>query len=503
MNAATYHKLTSYHRKNMSPHNLDWGHMPRLYKSYPPLFSTALQPAGELPDVSLMKAFGEKWADRASPAVLNFEGLSTILTLANGFTAKRSYGTQTHFYRSAPSAGALYPNEIYVATGPVDGLAPGIYNYQVKSVALVRLRKGWHLRQITETLTDGPERTPAVSLLISGIFFRSAWKYGQRAYRYVLLNAGHLIENLVLALNAYGYSYSVHYDFDDESMGGLLGIDEQREVCLACLNIFDDRASEPRQSVKPPVELAGLERGVIEASRISAAEVSYSAITQAYTAGKTVRNDTAESADPYPVVDNMPQNWFPVRKTAEPIVSLGYVKSVLKRRSRRNFLQYPLKAANTMRLLEMLCMASDRCVDEGQTYAGCMVPGFMAVNVEGFDSGFYLLVTKKKAYGLVSGGSLGQKTAHVCLDQQWLKNGAVHFLFMANLAEVDLHQGPRGYRYAMLNAGRAGQRVYLAATALGYGACGIGALYDDEASKMLSLNDQSALLYLVAVGTTK
>ncbi|MBW2298233.1 MAG: SagB/ThcOx family dehydrogenase, partial [Deltaproteobacteria bacterium] len=181
MNAATYHKLTSYHRKNMSPHNLDWGHMPRLYKSYPPLFSTALQPAGELPDVSLMKAFGEKWADRASPAVLNFEGLSTILTLANGFTAKRSYGTQTHFYRSAPSAGALYPNEIYVATGPVDGLAPGIYNYQVKSVALVRLRKGWHLRQITETLTDGPERTPAVSLLISGIFFRSAWKYGQRA----------------------------------------------------------------------------------------------------------------------------------------------------------------------------------------------------------------------------------------------------------------------------------------------------------------------------------
>jgi len=74
---------------------------------------------------------------------------------------------------------------------------------------------------------------------------------------------------------------------------------------------------------------------------------------------------------------------------------------------------------------------------------------------------------------------------------------------MANLDQIDQYLGARGYRYAMLNAGRAGQRVYLAATALGYGACGIGALYDDEASKMLSLNDQSALLYLVAVGSTK
>ena len=68
---------------------------------------------------------------------------------------------------------------------------------------------------------------------------------------------------------------------------------------------------------------------------------------------------------------------------------------------------------------------------------------------------------------------------------------------------IDRHLGARGYRYAMLNAGRAGQRIYLAATALGFGACGIGAIYDAEARRMLALNDESALLYLVGVGTTK
>ncbi|MBW2177446.1 MAG: SagB/ThcOx family dehydrogenase, partial [Deltaproteobacteria bacterium] len=370
MNAATYHKLTSYHRKNMSPHNLDWGHMPRLYKSYPPLFSTALQPAGELPDVSLMKAFGEKWADRASPAVLNFEGLSTILTLANGFTAKRSYGTQTHFYRSAPSAGALYPNEIYVATGPVDGLAPGIYNYQVKSAALTQLRKGRYRRQVAEALTDRPERIPAASLLISGIFFRSAWKYRQRAYRYVLLDAGHLIENLTLALGSCGYSYSVHYDFDDESMGHLLGIDEEREACLACMNIFDNRAAVVRQPEEPSAALAGLERSVVEASRVSAAEVSYTLITQAYEAGKTVQKKRPAGKASYPVVDNMPRDWFPVRQAVEPIVSPDYVKSVLTRRSIRNFIAYPLPVDGILKLLEFICLAAGRNVDEGEAYAG-------------------------------------------------------------------------------------------------------------------------------------
>ena len=74
---------------------------------------------------------------------------------------------------------------------------------------------------------------------------------------------------------------------------------------------------------------------------------------------------------------------------------------------------------------------------------------------------------------------------------------------MTNLQTLDQTWGARGYRYAMMAAGRMGERLYLAAEAMGLGACGIGALYDYEAAEALGLNNESRLLYLVAVGTVK
>jgi SagB-type dehydrogenase family enzyme len=93
--------------------------------------------------------------------------------------------------------------------------------------------------------------------------------------------------------------------------------------------------------------------------------------------------------------------------------------------------------------------------------------------------------------------------ARTCLDQEWLKLAPLHFLFMADLDANDRAWGPRGYRYAMMTAGRMGQRLYLAATAMGLGCCGIGAFYDGEAAQLLGLTGSSALLYLVSVGAVK
>jgi len=63
--------------------------------------------------------------------------------------------------------------------------------------------------------------------------------------------------------------------------------------------------------------------------------------------------------------------------------------------------------------------------------------------------------------------------------------------------------GPRGYRYAMMTAGLMGETLYLAASALGLGCCGIGAFYDGEASSLLGLNESSRVLYVVSVGIIK
>jgi SagB-type dehydrogenase family enzyme len=117
--------------------------------------------------------------------------------------------------------------------------------------------------------------------------------------------------------------------------------------------------------------------------------------------------------------------------------------------------------------------------------------------------GFYLLDPDGKRLGRVLDGSLTEPMAAACLDQMWLKYAAVHLLFMTDLSALDRSWGPRGYRYAMIEAGRLGQQAYLAATVLGWGACGVGAIYDREAADLLGLAADGVLLYLVGAGPVK
>jgi nitroreductase len=91
----------------------------------------------------------------------------------------------------------------------------------------------------------------------------------------------------------------------------------------------------------------------------------------------------------------------------------------------------------------------------------------------------------------------------ICLDQGWLANAACHFFFVSDLEALDTVCGPRGYRYAMLTAGRLGHRVYLGATALDLACCGIGAFYDSEAADLLGLSGGRRMLYLLGAGPSK
>lgn len=116
--------------------------------------------------------------------------------------------------------------------------------------------------------------------------------------------------------------------------------------------------------------------------------------------------------------------------------------------------------------------------------------------------GFYVLDACARRLGVLKAGHLTASMAAACLDQMWLKQAALHMLLLTDLAALDRAWGARGYRYALIEAGRLGQQAYLAATAVGWGACGIGAIYDREAADLLGLKE-AALLYLVGIGPVK
>ena len=100
-------------------------------------------------------------------------------------------------------------------------------------------------------------------------------------------------------------------------------------------------------------------------------------------------------------------------------------------------------------------------------------------------------------------GDLRAALARAALDQMWLGRCSLVFVFWADLEEMERVYGIRAYRHLMIKAGGMGERVYLAATALNMGCCGIGAFYDGEVAAVLGLGASEYPLYLLGVGPVK
>ena len=484
LGAKEYHDAVSYDRHAMSPHTLDWAHQPRTFKAYEDAVSVALprrtlEPTRTAGDVL---SGGRPSTPEAVPA--NLEDLARVLFLACAPTAVMRHAGGEHVLRSVPSAGALYPTEIYLACSSVRGLGDGVYHYEPLQGRLHRIRGE----------APFPDRgDPVVRFFLSAVIFRSAWKYRARSYRYHLLDTGHAVESLVLALAALGRPATVGLDFDDDRLNRLLGLDTAREVALAWVDPAGGKGPDPILDAAP------LPESVLRACRASEAEVDYPMLREIHEQGKAVRRPE-EKDDPLSMVHRLgpePSSWSSLPTAGDWPSGASHADVVQARRSSRNFVREPL-SPEAFSLLAAALASGGNGPDPHAVAVGMIVG-----RAEGTPPGFYLLDPARDRFGAVRTGDLTSAMARICLDQAWAAGAALHVLFMADLDLLDRTRGPRGYRHAMLEAGRLGHRTYLAATALGLGCCGIGAFYDGEARALLGLDDGSRLLYLIAVGPVR
>lgn len=484
--ARAYHDEVSYGRDAMSPHRLDWAHSPAQTKSYPGVTSVPL------PRVSLpADPPGSRvlMGEEAFRSLSTLEDLARALLLACAPTAMSRGGE--HVFRSIPSAGALYPTEIYAAASAVQGLEDGVYHYSPLEYRLHRLRPH-------NPFPASPEAT--VHFFFSAVYFRSAWKYRARSYRYHLLDTGHAVEAMALALNALGCPWVLRLNFDDEAMNRLLGLDPEREVALAWMPSALEHASQPLPRLTPLADT------VLRASRMSEREVEYAEVRKIHQNGRTPVT-SKEDRGPASMVRELrtePGDWKPVASTPPWPSDSPYTTVVAERRSSRNFTGEPVSTGAFDALTASLCAAGNEPDSRERRPPWAAVGiGLLVRRVEGTPPGFYLLDPDTERIGLVRDGRFIAPMSRICLDQAWLAGAAIHVLFLADLDVIDRAWGARGYRYAMLAAGRLGHRVYLASTALDLGCCGIGAFYDHEAKELLGLVGASRLLYLVAVGSVR
>lgn len=506
--AFDYQRETSYERNTLSGGPLDWSNQPQVFKRYHSGREVVLPAPEDWPRSSLAEAailngaMGTLGAAETAGR-LTLPVLSRVLALAYGITAEASHGGEPFYYRSVPSAGALYPCELYLAAQAVEGLAPGLYHYQVGRHRLTELRPRAQFGAIGGLITAPPEPEPDLAIFITTLFFRSAWKYRKRAYRYLLLDSGHLLENLDLALKLMGLAPVSALDFDDLGLNRLLGLDPDREAALAAVWLAGREAAPEAATAGPAIEL--LQPVEPEACRCAPRDQSYPEIEAIHRLSSRVV--AAAQTDPE-LLNKLGLEvsvWTELDDDAAlPVEPPRALADLMRsRRSRRNFVPKALAPDGWRALLLDLCRpgwnqppgacAPDRAV--------CV--GLIAERLTGLDPGFYLLDRSRRRIGLVRYGRFLEAMAQVALDQAWLAQAACHVLFLTRLDLIEAARGPRAYRHALIEAGRLAQRLYLTAEQFGLGACGIGAFFDREATALLRLPAAAAMTYLLALGPVK
>ena len=213
----------------------NWGQKPPQYKEYPRAPRIPLAPPRTTGGPSFEEAIQRRSSVRDySGAPMTLPELAHLLYYVGGINGER-WGYRL---RAAPSSGALFPIEVYAVVHTVDGLSPGVYHYGVKDHALAQLQvadlRGEVVRQGVMQEFLGQAN---LVLYFTVIFQRMRWKYHDRTYRYGLIEAGHLGQNVYLAATSMGLGACAVGAFADDRANAMLGVDGKEEATVYMLAV--------------------------------------------------------------------------------------------------------------------------------------------------------------------------------------------------------------------------------------------------------------------------
>ena len=491
-----YHGATkhSYWSVRSGGHFLDWETKPSLFKLYPTLPVTPLPRDVEPPDAQALAASSA--FEAIGTRSLDLGRLAQVLFYCAGLTKKKIYpGGEEHYFRAAACTGALYEVEIYVVSSDLPGLAAGVYHFSPADFALRRLREGDFRGELARAAAgeEAVSRAP-VTLILTAIFWRNAWKYGARAYRHFYWNSGTILANLLATTASASIPARVVSGFIDTRVDRLLGIDAEREASL-CLVPLGADSPAPDPPEVPPI--------APETVPLSKEEVDYPEIRRIRAASMLESDEeiqawrAAFSRPPTPQSGGMR---YPVDPLAEGIVSgrtLGDV--ILRRGSTRRFARTAISFPQLSTILDRSTrgVSTDFLGGPGTTLLDTYL---IANDVEGLPNGAFYFSPSERALELLKDGGFRREAGYLCLEQQLGADASVVVFFLADLSRLLDRYGNRGYAAAQLEAGIVGGKMYLIAYTLGLGATGT-TFYDDDVTAFFSPHAQGkSAIFAVALG---
>jgi hypothetical protein len=433
----TLHRLTSYEPgrewddpiddprvvQDLEINDLD--RFPWFYKRYVPSLPRMALPRTLPPTTAPAIAVLAGTADVAR-AELDLSNLSRLLHLSAGVvrTMERPYATW--LFRAAGSAGGRFPIELYVAVPDGIDLPAGVHWYDPLDHALVQIG-------------PPPGGGGAPTLVVTGIPWRTGWRYRERGYRHIYWDAGTMLAQLLAVADSAGLTARLHSRFPDPAVAALVGADGVHEWPVAVVALGDGA---------PALDATG----PATAGDVDAAPVEFPLVTAAQRAGER---------------DTLGQPWDRGAPVDVPAGGTDPVESVVLARGSQRRMDGGRGLSE--RLLRTSMLAALRGVD---------LPHRVVVHdVEGLVPGVYRWPDLSAP---ARPGAMREELYRVCLDQGLARDAAFVVIGATDVGALD----DREYREAQLGAGLVEGRLHLLACGLGAGASGMTFL-DSEMSALL------------------
>ncbi|MGL5035916.1 MAG: SagB/ThcOx family dehydrogenase, partial [Microcystaceae cyanobacterium] len=431
--------------------------------------------------------------------------LSRFLACSYGLTATVAIQGQSLYLRAAPSAGGLYPAELYlVSKGGGGNLLPsGLYSYQPQTHSLVHFWQDEVWSKLTQACFNQRIFNQVQwAIVTTAIFSRSVWRYEDRAYRRILLDTGHLLGNIELSGSINGFRPYLMGGFNDRAIADLFYLDSEQESAIAVMGLQDEEKF-PQPSEKTVTALP------------SAIHRDYPKLREgdllAALHRATLINEPPDNfPSPAPLGDkyNFPFCLKIPTQTAPidwHIQLTGLEKTILRRRSTRAYSGADLTLAELRAVLDFTYQPEhyfSQNLDSDPDYFDLgLIQTFIAVSgVSGLEEGCYYYAPLAQELRQIRFKHFRPELGYLCLGQELGRDAAAVVFHTADLTEAVERYGDRAYRYLHLDAGHLGQRLNLAAIHLGLGVSGIAGFFDDQVNEVLGIPTDEAVLYITTLG---
>ena len=478
-----YHELTKHSVESLrrSPHVLDWANMPdpfRHYEGAPVLDLPADPPAPQTPALDVLAGIPGN-----TPARDGSMFLSQLLFNSAAISASRRVPSTGYRYalRVNPSSGNLHPTEFHFLTRGLKQWPDGLYHYRPSAHTAEQ-------RALGDLDPKPKEANAPIVFVLTSIAWREAWKYGDRAYRYCLLDVGHAWQALALSARAMGCNSFATGCFPDDEIAQRCRLHED-EWPMLIVALSGSPVPLGEQNPRRTLWHSG------QANQLSAEPIPSAWINAIHRATKVT--DGVGQPDPSSARSRTHSTRF--GPTAAALSRRAFGDVARARRSALDFLG-GMQSMSLQQLSTILAIATmPYCADFAsrdfvQLY-------LYAHRVSGLQMGVYRLGPGSTELELVRIGDQRVAAAGLSLGQDLAGNACVTFSMIGDLERASRAHGDRGYRYVHFEAGAIGQRLYLAAEALGLGATGIGAFYDEAIHQYLGLApEQGQVVYHFAIG---